>query len=102
MMYLMSWWKNLDFLQTELSCKRHNGKWKEHKYEQNELHEKAVEDIQEELEKYLQGLVINDYITRQEQIEVIDNFNNWAKDAQYCDVYYYDEEKYIMKEPTEE
>lgn len=68
----------------------------------NELREKAVEDIREELEEYLQGLVINDYITRQEEIEVIDNFNNWAKDAQYGDVYYYDEEKYIMKEPTEE
>lgn len=68
----------------------------------NELREKAVEDIREELEEYLQGLVINDYITRQEQIEVIDNFNNWAKDAQYGDVYYYDEEKYIMEEPMEE
>ena len=58
----------------------------------------AIENIREELEEYLYGLVICDYITRKEKSEILDDFNKWAKDAKYGDTYYYDDQEYTLEE----
>lgn len=68
----------------------------------NELREEAVEEIRGGLEAYLQGLVICDRITRDEQSEILDGFDKWSKDAKYGDTYYYDGKEYTLKKSTEE
>ena len=64
---------------------------------ENELKEMKIEDLQMELEEYLDGLVICDDITRKERSEVLEDFCEWAKTAQYGDVYTYDDEMYELE-----
>lgn len=62
----------------------------------------TVESLREELEVYLNGLVVMDDITRKDQEEVLDNFDEWAKTATIGDSYYYDNEVYTITAKSEE
>ena len=55
-----------------------------------------IEELREELEEYLHGLVICDYITKEDENEVLDDFDNWAEKASPGDTYYYDGESYTL------
>lgn len=61
------------------------------------LKDEIIEELREQLEEYLQGLVVCDDITREEQGEVLDDFDNWAETAEYGDTYYYDDEEYTIE-----
>lgn len=62
----------------------------------DKIRETAIEELREQLEEYLHGLVICDDITRDEESDVLDNFDNWAKDAEYGDTYCYDGIDYTL------
>jgi len=54
-------------------------------------------EIREELDQYLYGLVICDYITRKEQAAVLKDFDKWVKTAEDGEAYYYDGNPYTYK-----
>lgn len=71
------------------------------KINEEELKEIAVEELRAQLEEYLHGLVICDDITRDDEEDVLDNFDNWAKEANYCDIYQYDDIDYTLEKPND-
>lgn len=70
--------------------------------EELELMKDVISDLRLELEGDLQGLVACDYITRQDEAEVLEDFDNWAETAGWNDTYYYDESDYVVKKPEDE
>ena len=63
---------------------------------------KTIESLREELEVYTQGLVVMDDISRKEQEQVLEDFDEWAKKATIGDSYYYDNEVYTITAKSEE
>lgn len=59
--------------------------------------EEIIKKLKEELDEYLHGLVICDYITRNEQSEILNDFDNWSSTAEYGDTYYHDGREYTLK-----
>lgn len=53
-----------------------------------------IYQLREELEEYLDGMRICDDITRKEESEILDDFDEWAKTAQNGDIYFYDGLRY--------
>jgi len=56
----------------------------------------TIYELKDELEEYLNGLRICDYITRPEQYEILDDFDEWASTATIGDTYYYDGNSYTI------
>ena len=61
----------------------------------------TIEETREELEEYLHGLVICDYITRKEQAAVLRNFDKWSKSPAQMEAdkykYYYDDNTFDVR-----
>ena len=55
------------------------------------------DELREELEEYLNGLRIYDYITRKRQENIMADFDEWCKTSEIGDTYYYDGEEYTLK-----
>jgi hypothetical protein len=55
-------------------------------------------ELRDELEEYLNGLRICDYITRSEQSDILNDFDTWAETAKIGDTYFYDCNEYTLKE----
>ncbi len=55
------------------------------------------EDLREELEEYLQGLVICDDISKDDKYEILDDFDNWCVTAKDGDTYYYDAMEFTLE-----
>ena len=66
-------------------------------YENNKL-KFAKENTRYELEEYLNGIRICNYITKEQESEILNDFDKWSKTAKYNDVYYYDSLAFIVKE----
>ena len=60
------------------------------------------DELRDELEEYLNGLWISDYITRKEQKEVLKDFDKWLKTAKIGDTYDYDGMDYTIESIEEE
>lgn len=56
-----------------------------------------IETTRDELAEYLYGLVLNDYITRNEQSKIIADFYEWSKTAKYGDCYHYDNNDFTLE-----
>lgn len=59
-------------------------------------------ELHDELEEYLNGLRICDDITRNEQEEILDDFDKWCETAQIGDTYCYDGQRYTLAEADDE
>jgi hypothetical protein len=56
------------------------------------------DELRNSLDEYLNGLRICDYITRDEQERVLDDFDTWCKTTKIGDTYFYDEQQYTLAE----
>lgn len=67
-----------------------------------DIDEKDIETnascLRDELDEYLHGLCICDYITRNEQSDVLDDFDAWVETAKIGDTYFYDGDEYTLEE----
>lgn len=66
--------------------------------ENKELMETLIEVQKQELEDYLQGLAICDYITKYDMVAVLEDFDEWAKKAKLGDTYTYNGMEYTLSE----
>ena len=62
----------------------------------------TISELRDSLEEYLHGLVICDYISRDEEDEVLNDFDSWAQTANIGDTYYYDDNSYTVSNFDEE
>ncbi len=60
-----------------------------------------VEDIRNELEEQLRGDCSMDYITKEDWIDILSDFDEWAKTAKRGDMYLYDGMEYLLDEDDE-
>ena len=58
--------------------------------------------IRNEFEENLNGLRICDYITRDEQEDIMDSFDEWAEEAKNGDTYYYYGNEYTVEDEEDE
>ena len=63
--------------------------------------EESIYELRDKLEEYLNGLVICDYISRDKEFEVLEDFDKWAETAKAGDTYYYDGDEYTVTENLE-
>ena len=56
------------------------------------------DELRNDLDEYLNGLRICDYITRDEQGRVLDDFDTWCETAKIGDTYFYDAQQYTLAE----
>lgn len=68
---------------------------------EDELKEMAIGELRVQLEEYLHGLVICDDISRDEEEDILDDFDDWSENAVYGDVYQYDDIDYTLEEPKD-
>ena len=55
------------------------------------------DELRDELEEYLNGLCICDCITRNEQSDILDDFDTWTETAKIGDTYFYDGNEYTLE-----
>lgn len=60
------------------------------------------DELRDDLNEYLNGLRICDYITRDEQERVLDDFDSWCKTAKIGDTYLYDGQQYTLAESQDD
>ncbi len=54
------------------------------------------DEVRDELDEYLNGLRICDDITFEDQEEILDDFDEWCKDASIGDIYCYDSREFKL------
>lgn len=67
----------------------------------DDLKEKLIEELRDSLEDDLHGYVICDYLLRDETEDILDDFDEWAENADWGDDYVYDENYYTLERPED-
>jgi hypothetical protein len=58
--------------------------------------EESKDDLREQIEDDLRGDCSCDFITKEEMVETLDDFENWLETAKLGDIYYYDDNAYEL------
>lgn len=67
----------------------------------DDLKEKLIEELRDSLKDDLHGYVICDYLSRDEAEDILDDFDEWAENADWGDDYVYDENYYTLERPED-
>lgn len=65
------------------------------------LKEELIGELHGRLEDDLHGYVICDYLSRDEAEDILDSFDQWAKNADWGDDYVYNENHYTLERPED-